>query len=143
MPAGVLKTLREPSIPNADPILLTGKVALQTSRQVKEYMLCGDCEDLFSKKGEKWVIAKIARPDSFPLNDALVHAKPLAEDSRVAIYAGPEVTNIKIEKLIYFGLSVFWRSAAHRWNMIGGADPNIVLGPYEEPIRKFLRAEAA
>jgi hypothetical protein len=141
IPAGVLKTLRNPSISNADPILLTNKVALQTSRPIKERMLCGDCEDLFSKKGETWVIANIARGDSFPLHDALIDAKPLLETSEFAVYAGSEIANIKCDKLIYFGMSLFWRSAAHRWKTVGGADHQIALGPYQEPIRQFLRDE--
>src|SRR5689334_1499024 len=99
MSAGVLRALREPGRPNADPILLTNKVAVQTSKPVKAFMLCSDCEDLFSKNGEKWVIDKIARPDSFPLYDALLRARPIAEDHQLAVYAGSEVTEIKIEKL--------------------------------------------
>jgi hypothetical protein len=40
-------------------------------------------------------------------------------------------------------VSIFWRSAAHRWKTIGGVDPNIELGPYLEPLRSFLRDEAS
>jgi hypothetical protein len=43
-----------------------------------------------------------------------------------------------MDALIYFALSIFWRGAAHRWRNIKGVMDGIKLGPYEEPIRKFL-----
>jgi hypothetical protein len=42
--------------------------------------------------------------------------------------------------LIYFAMSVFWRAGAHTW-AFGGEEIHIELGPYEEPMRKFLLGE--
>jgi hypothetical protein len=39
------------------------------------------------------------------------------------------------DKLVYFGMSVFWRAAVHRWHMPAGDPVPINLGPYEDPIR--------
>jgi hypothetical protein len=47
-----------------------------------------------------------------------------------------------MEKLIYFGVSVFWRGAVHDWETTGGLKaPKVELCAYEEPIRKFLAGE--
>ncbi len=35
-------------------------------------------------------------------------------------------------------LSVFWRAAAHTWRNMSGPMEGIDLGPFEEPIRRFL-----
>ena len=42
-------------------------------------------------------------------------------------------------KLIYFGMSIFWRAAARRWtSSLGGTAPPVELGEYYEPIRQYL-----
>jgi hypothetical protein len=44
-----------------------------------------------------------------------------------------------LEKLICFGLSVFWRGAVHHWQSTTGARaPKLDLLEWEEPIRRFL-----
>jgi hypothetical protein len=52
LPAGVHKLLREPAAPNPNHILLTPQIAFQTSRPIKDYLLCAHCEDLFSRNGQ-------------------------------------------------------------------------------------------
>jgi hypothetical protein len=63
------------------------------------------------------------------------------------IAAGPSpleavaVPGVDRDKLAYFGVSVFWRAAVHRWHL-PSADPGpIQLGPYEAPIRRYLLGE--
>jgi hypothetical protein len=45
-----------------------------------------------------------------------------------------------MDQLCYFAASVFWRGACQIW-AINQEDVHIRLGPYEEPLRKFLRDE--
>jgi hypothetical protein len=138
MPAGILKALRQPDIPNPDPVMVTPRIVVQTSRPVKSHLLCRDCENLFSKKGEQWVIANMARPDSFPLYETINKATPVDEDDQIAIYRGSQIQGVALNKLVFFALSVFWKSAVHKW---GRGVPRLALGPYEEPIGKFLLGE--
>ena len=46
---------------------------------------------------------------------------------------------MQIEQVVYFGASVFWRAAVHRWTRTPG--DYIELGKYEEPLRRFLLDE--
>lgn len=138
IPAGVIRQLREPSLGNPNPIVVTDKIAVQSARPIKDYVLCHDCEDLFSKKGEAWVIGNMARDDRFLIYDALKKSKPIAADHEIAVYAGSQIPEIDSDKLVYFALSVVWRSAVHRWRGFSGPIPRIELGPFKEPLREFL-----
>jgi hypothetical protein len=44
-------------------------------------------------------------------------------------------------KLLYFGVSVLWRAGCHSWRWQGDS-LKIELGPYLEPLRKFLYEDA-
>ena len=88
IPAAIIRQLREPSLDNPNPIIVTGKVAVQSPRPIKDYVLCNVCEGLFSKKGEMWAIGNMARDDKFLLFDALEKSKPIAADHEIAVYAG-------------------------------------------------------
>src|SRR5208282_3621628 len=77
---------------------------------------------------------------TFLLRDTLRGMAPLSANPKISVFRGIEVPGI--EQLIYFGMSVFWRAAAHEWNVLG-KDYKISLGPYEEPIRRYLLGETA
>ena len=61
--AGIYRILRDENDANRNPWLLTGKTAVQTSRQLKARLLCGDCEQRFSKNGENWVLRHCLQRD--------------------------------------------------------------------------------
>lgn len=142
--ASIIKTLRGDGLPNPDPIVATHEIALQTSRTITDYLLCRDCEDLFSKNGETWTIANIAREGSFPLWEQLKQTVPVCvlEQKHWAVYSGAEAFGPKMEKLRYFALSVFWRSAVHQWKNVAHL-PKLEFGRYEEPLRRFLHGDAS
>jgi hypothetical protein len=141
--ASILKTLRADDLPNPNPIVLTHEMAFSTSRPITGYVLCSECEDRFNKSGEAWTLANMVRDDSFPLWDTLRQTEPLIDfdKGQRALYSGADAFGVKMEKLIYFGLSIFWRSAAYKWKGPSKL-PQVDLGPYLEPLRKFLHGEA-
>jgi hypothetical protein len=141
LPKSVLKSLRAPTASVIDPITITDEVAISSSKQVKDYVLCHDCEQRFSRLGETWVVGKMARLNSFPLADMVQSGTPIIAGAEYDMYAGAAIPAIKTDQLAYFALSVFWRSVAHRWKSIAKV-PEIDLGPYQEPIRQFLAGEA-
>src|SRR5689334_20945536 len=61
IPAGMYRISRGDPHGNPNPLLLSPDMFLQTSDQVKDYLLCHDCEELFNKNGERWVIAHCYR----------------------------------------------------------------------------------
>ncbi len=138
MPAAIFKQLRMPTLKNPNPVLITPDVTCTTSRQVKDYVLCSDCEQRFSKQGEAWVLAKMARPGGFALQASLFAAGPLERNNDFAVFSGAAIQSINMDALAYFGMSIFWRAGAHQWRGESGPMGGIDLGIYQEPIRQFL-----
>lgn len=126
---------------NLDPIFLSANKLLQTSRQVKEYLLCSDCEDRFNNRGERWCLRNCDRGQGrFGLRKILASHVPRWDHNGFQVYDGVDMADVDVESLAYFGLSVFWRAAVHRWKTPDGT-VKIDLGPYEEPLRRFLLDE--
>jgi hypothetical protein len=90
--------------------------------------------------GETWVLANIPHDygEPFPLHAAVNASTPtIVEPDRVLI-PGRTTNGFDMEKLIYFGASIFWRGAAHQWKLDGSDLPRVNLGSYQEPLRLFL-----
>jgi hypothetical protein len=107
--------------------------------QVKDFLLCADCEERFSKY-ERWAAGQVYDGRDFPLLLRLTLALPFLETPRLRGVSGV-AAGIDTEKLAYFGLSILWRGAAHKWKMPGGQTTSINLGSYEDRIRTFLLGE--
>ena len=83
-----------------------------------QHLLCEACEDLLNKNGERWVLSNNYRLDG---PSPLYRGAPLCE-SRSEVRqrncnSSLAVPFIDIEKLIYFGTSLFWRASAADWNI--------------------------
>lgn len=138
LPAAVYALLRTPGDLNPNPVLITKNVSLTTSKQIKDYVLCAECEERFNKLGETWVLANMARPEGFLMQDAVAATKPIEANESFAYYSGAAIPAIDMDALVYFALSVFWRASVHNWKNVSGYMEGIDLGPFEETIRRFL-----
>lgn len=127
--------------PGGNPIFITSKLVLETSRQAQHPLLCKECEEILNKGGESWLMPLLAQHEGpFPFYD-LVTKKPPAERSDVAVgYAAVDNPDIDVDKLVHFGMGVFWKAAIHSWRE-SETEPLIQLGPYLEPVRMFLKGE--
>jgi hypothetical protein len=133
---------RAKQMKNPSPVVLSGQATKQVSDQLRGYVFCRACEDLFNKSGERWVLANIPHDHGapFPLQDALGPEKPIAIGRDVNLYDGSSIKAFDMDKLVYFGLSVFWRGAAHDWkSTLGLSAPKVDLCDYFEPLRLFLQ----
>jgi len=126
--------------PHPHPIMMTGKRALATAMQVKDYLLCEDCEERFNKYGETWAAGQVYDGKYFPLLQRLTLALPFLETPQFRAVSGV-AAGIDTDKLAYFGLSILWRAAAHKWKTLDGQTTSVVLGSYEDPIRRYLLGE--
>lgn len=139
LPAALYKSLLQPAEENPHPYLMTPNKTIETSRQIKDFVLCADCEDRFNKGGEGWVLSHMAREGSFPLQESLFRATPIRSVPGLTTYAAGRIPDINVDKLEYFTLSVFWRAAVHDWKPIFGEQyQRLELGPYEENLRLYL-----
>src|SRR5882762_3476420 len=122
--------------PNPHPVMMTSRRAVPTSMQVKDFLLCTDCEERFSKY-ERWAAGQVYDGRDFPLLLRLTLALPFLETPRLRGVSGV-AAGIDTDKLAYFGLSILWRAAAHKWKMLDGRTTSVNLGSYEDRIRRFL-----
>jgi len=140
LPRSAYKSNRARALKNQNPIVLGSKLR-QDQGQVTDYVFCADCEQLFSKNGESWVLARIPHDygEPFGLQDALEKETPFYTEPGLNLYAGVSISAFDMDKLVYFAASIFWRGAVHGWeDGRGDRTPKLDLGNHAEPLRKFL-----
>ena len=138
LPKSLYKLIREPTLKNPNPFLVTRGRAVQTSTQLKRYLLCSGCEDRLKKIGESWVLNHCFRggpTNRFRLRDLLIGITPISSNVAgdvLSTVAAPEIQRDKIE---YFAASVFWRAAVSDWPWQGQTVPRM---PLESTLRLAL-----
>jgi hypothetical protein len=123
---------------NKQPIMVGGGTSRHTGGQISDELLCRDCEQRFSKNGEGWTIANMARQGVFPIQAVLEKTQALFANDHFAAFG--QVAGVDVDQLIYFALSIFWRASVHQWLEPDTDRPiqTIALGEYEELLRQFL-----
>lgn len=136
--------LRTPDRKNPHPVRLDPNFEGTSSRQIKDYLLCGACEDLFNKNGETWMSQNGFRaPGEFKLQQAMKRTVPLLVIPEAKILPGDlALTPDALAKLTYFATSVFWRAAAQPWKISGHLQVRVELGEYEQNLRLYLLGKA-
>ena len=144
LPKAVYRLLRDPTRRNPNPVVITRNGKATTSEQVSKHFLCSECEQRFSNNGENFVMAQCARRDGhFALREELQHTKPLDEFADgVRVYDLDLAQPDGIEYYTYFSASVIWRAAATSWQQDGRRFGPLPLGPYLEPLRRYLIGES-
>ncbi|MGB7583448.1 MAG: hypothetical protein WBM11_01290 [Terriglobales bacterium] len=125
------------------PVVMTPELFIAISDQLRDYLLCSTCEQLFSKNGEDYVVPLVKQDgNSFPLLEKLTGSTPFGKGvNGSAVFSGPAI-GIDTEKLAYYALSMFWRASVHIWKTLNQQTTSISLGAYEEPVRRFLHGES-
>ena len=143
LPAGVYRVLRDENAAdgNPNPILFHAEAAVQTSKQITDYLLCRDCELRLSRNGEDYFLKCCWRRNGFRLHATLDAATPSVVAGQIKVYAAAKFQEIDVGALTYFGASMFWRDSVHYWKSRNYASEQIQLGPYEEQFRTYLMGE--
>ena len=124
--------------PGCSPIRVGDGKIFPTDRQTQDHLLCQRCEQRLNQGGETWVSPKLATMErKFPLFDLLTNRPPAWAENGVSIYMVADNSQIKVDKLAHFALGVFWKAAVHSWKN-GDHSTRIELGPYSDPVRKWL-----
>lgn len=126
--------------PGRNPIVATPLVIDETPKQMWKRLLCRDCEDLFCRHGESYVLDMIYRGTRFSLLERIRLAMPIGRSGTVPMFSGLQI-GIKTQKLGYFALSMLWRGAQGPWQTIEGQTTGMSLGQFEEPIRRYLHED--
>lgn len=138
LPKALYRMSRFEGAPNPNPALLTPDGIVQTSKQIKDYLLCKSCEELFSKNGERYALSQVNRDGNFALLRTLRANAPKSSLLGFTYYDGAAIPSINKVKLAYFAVSVFWRAGVHVWQPRKLPTPMIDLIQYKEPIRQYL-----
>ena len=114
--------------------------SIQINRQEKKPYLCEDCEDLFSKFGEKFVISDCYRgPTEFKLQNALDSSIPTNKFDDSSVFFGNTLkASVNVESYFYFALSILWRGSSTKWGSSANAFQQKLGTYYEEIFRNFL-----
>jgi hypothetical protein len=145
LPAALYRQARLDGVPNPNPTLVTRRGRVQTSKAIKDYVLCHSCEQVFNRNGERYTMAQVVQKGgrSFPLLKTLL-AGQQTKEAFGAIFYGKDVSpTIERDKLGYFALSVFWRAGAQSWHSPLGVVDKIDLGVHQEELRRYLLGEAS
>jgi hypothetical protein len=127
---------------NTSPMRVGDGVVMITDRQMQDYLLCEECEDVLSKGGETWTNPKLATINkTFPLYDILRKRSAAYEDESGGLYFASDNPEIQVEKLTHFALGIFWKASVHPWKA-NQRDPMIQLGPYSNGLRLWLRGDS-
>jgi hypothetical protein len=144
LPKALYRLLRTQSIKNPDPVWFTRKAAWTSSKQLADELLCSDCEQLFNKNGEDWVLRHCYRgKHRFRLRQMIAGIRPVAFPiSQAKLIPTLLIPGMEIEKLAYFAVSVIWRAGVHRWVIDGHELKSINIRDDQlEQLRRFLLGE--
>ncbi|WP_223504286.1 hypothetical protein [Pseudomonas sp. GL-RE-29] len=112
--------------------------AFYTDRQIKKPLLCGDCEDLFSKNGERKMGELWATKFGFPLLELLRSRPVTTTDSGLNFYDGRTLDQHVVNAILYFAASIFWRAQVWDWGRDKDAYSRALGTKYELGFREFL-----
>ena len=138
LPAALYRILRgNPEVAKPEPYMISEQGAVQTSKQLRAHLLCGKCEALFDKLGEKWIFRFGPKANGcFPLKSILHSEIPAASDSQTKLYFASTIPKVNVCAITYFAASMFWRAAVHPWNT--DHTYPVGLGLYKERFRRYL-----
>lgn len=137
LPKGIYRHFRKQQ--SGDPIVMTPKLIVSTSKQVHDYVLCAECEERFSVR-ERYILPFMAGENGFPMIEKLRN-KPFAPAGSYLRFSGP-IIGVDTEKLAYFAVSMIWRGAVHSWATIDRQRTGDLVVPNVEALRYYLLDEA-
>jgi hypothetical protein len=143
VPKAVYRRLRIPSGDNPNPVIMTRKRAYATSKQIRDYLLCSECEQRFHANGEDWVLRHYDRGNSvFRLQKMIADVKPVLTIKSVRLIPTTLISGVDIKRLQYLATSVIWRAGVHKWRLDDHEVKPIDIRPdHLEDLRLFLIGE--
>jgi hypothetical protein len=128
--------------PGGHPVAVSDDYVGSSDRQLHDFLLCKECEDILNKGGEAWLSPLLAEyAGVFPFYDLLTTLPPNVVEGKSAAYAAKRNAQIDCDKLTHFAMGVLWKASVHSWKR-GQETPMIDLGPHRESARMFLRNES-
>ncbi|MHA6574522.1 hypothetical protein [Pseudomonas yamanorum] len=121
---------------------MENKSAFYEEKQVVAELLCNECEQLISARGENSVAKVWYRGAEFKLLETLQAAAPFASIPRGNYYAPFHVSKEMRISLFYFAVSVFWRASVWPVAARKGLYVGALGDKYEKNFRGFLLGQS-
>jgi hypothetical protein len=137
IPASLYRRIRK--MAGADPIIMTPRLVMSSSRQIRDYVLCTDCEHLLNVGGEDYIAYISASSSHFPLRDMLLNGTP-SPLGPFLCYSGKQI-EVDVRKVVYFAVSMVWRGAVHAWKTVDRQTSQLTVPTHLEDMRRFLMGE--
>jgi hypothetical protein len=135
----VYKRSREDSTKNPNPVVFTSTGVRQSSIQLRDYVFCHDCEQIFNKGGEQWMHQNIATNNGLPFLDKLRAHKPVINEPDVVLYDAATIPLIDCPAILHYGAGIFFKAACHEWKFEDGTTSQIDMSSERmELLRKFV-----
>jgi hypothetical protein len=133
------KKLREESLRNPSPIVIAGESVDQSDAQLKDFVFCLECEDIFNKRGEMGVHRWVATWTDFPLLKLFEGVPPARTiDTDFRVYDGEKVPGLEYDRLFHYGAGIFFKAACHVWNAGGNTSHIEINWDHREALRKTV-----
>ncbi len=140
----VYRKLMEPSLRNPQPIIVTANTMKQSPIQIRDYVFCFDCEQIFNSGGEAWMHGHIATTAGFRLLDLFTGQPPIFNEPDLILYDAAKIPSVDCSAILEYGMGVFLKAAVHTWRFEDGTTSHIDLGPERtEVLRKFIHREGS
>lgn len=139
-PKAMYKYAADPDEDGGAPMVVTRGGRRRVTRQVKQYLLCSECDNRLNKYGENYALQQVWNGSRFPLLDRLNLALTVRGSADGEVYSGL-ASGIDTEKLAYFALSVLWRAGVSEWRTSKGTTHRVDLGSHQESLRAYLHGE--
>ncbi len=118
------------------------RAVFRTNSQPQKKLLCSECEQLFSRKGEDIVAKYCLRKNGEFLLKQILQNLPVSgtTPNGMKYYRGDaELTNrLDLDSFVYFAISVLWRGSVTRWPRPYDSTYRSLGSKYEEEFRKYL-----
>lgn len=136
MPRWTYRRLRDESEPNPNPVIIENKRAVVRSDQLWQHLLCADCEQRFSERGEDYV-SRLAylRNGECPVYNMVAYSSQVRSHRHSGAPVERSAEALDCGRIVYFAASMYWRSSVSNLPAVA----NYTLGPtYEEAFRRYL-----
>ena len=139
LPRSFYKLMRTEDYP---PVHISEESVYSSVKQVKDYVFCGDCEQIFGR-AEAWIkplLPAVGGP--FSLRERLLSVSPVKQVESGDVYETAANPAIDVAKLSHFAIGVFLKAAVHFWQVMQGG-PYMRLEPEEvDALRSYLLGKA-
>lgn len=141
VPAAMYRCARAPGEKNPEPYIVTPTIGMQSSKQIRDWVFCRECEKRFDSGGENYVSKMVNTGRHFRLLKTLESKTATPLGNGFDQFVGADLP-IRVDQFTYFALSILWRSSIHEWRYLNGHAISIDLGAkYNEVLRKYLLGE--